>query len=105
MPTGHRYSERALTVSRLCRFSRLFTGRLRLSPPCGERPDFERSEEIRGEGLPPRAQNVESPPHPARFARRPLPASGARWKGKLAPCPVPRLDGPMFTTFRGGPSG
>src|SRR5262249_28183670 len=31
-----------------------------------------------GEGLPPRAQSAESPPHPARFARRRLPARGKR---------------------------
>jgi hypothetical protein len=31
-----------------------------------------------GEGLHPRARLVESPPHPPRCARRPLPACGAR---------------------------
>src|SRR5215472_676869 len=50
--------------------------------------------EGRGEGASPRTRTlriVERPPHPPRFARRPLPASGERWgmphRAVLCDCP------------------
>jgi len=47
-------------------------------PARGGEVDFRATARKSGEGASPKPEHIERPPHPARFARHPLPASGER---------------------------